>query len=234
MARGTNLTRVQDIRGALKRAKAGDLLSLTDCAMIWGISKGAFVNVRNRMATFPDGQEGAKNTILYPAVAALNAMLEHETRADAAEQERQQRAAAILGMNGKRGRRKQEQVYLPPSEMLKLSRLRAEIEERERNMGLYTKTADVRALLAAIFSIQTDCLGHLENKADPNGQWPAALREEVGKAGRACLLQIHRQLSHMLPPDADSGPRRASKPRSKADSPRRKPPVRASVERAKG
>ena len=105
MARGTNLTRVQDIRGALKRAKAGDLLSLTDCAMIWGISKGAFVNVRNRMATFPDGQEGAKNTILYPAVAALNAMLEHETRADAAEQERQQRAAAILGMNGKRGRR---------------------------------------------------------------------------------------------------------------------------------
>lgn len=236
MARGTNLDRVRDIQAALKRAKPGDELSLAECAMIWGIGKGSFVNVRERMGKFPAPKPGAGNSILYPARQALEAMLEYETRADAAERDRQKRAAAIMGMTGGRGRRKAEEVFLPPSEMLKLSRLRAEIEQREREQGLYAPIADLRNLLASVFGTLSETLGRLELKADPNGLWEPEVRQAVQAAGRECLLLIHAQVSDMLGPDADNGPPRTKKPRSPGNGSglapaRRKAPGRAGKHR---
>lgn len=232
MARGTNLERVQDIQRASKRAKAGDQLSLAELALIWGVGKGAFVNVRERMGGFPDPTPGPGNSLLYPAVDALKVMLEYETRADAAERERQTRAAAILGMRGGRGRRKKDEVHLPPSELLKLSRLRAEIEQRERDQGLYVLRSEVENLFGDVFGVQSEWLGQLSLKCDPNGLWDPEVRAAVDEAGRECLLLIHAELSDMLPEDADSGPRRAKKPRGAGNragraSPRRKPQRRA-------
>lgn len=232
MARGTNLERVQDLQRAMKRARPDDVLSLAELALIWGIGKGAFVNIRNRMGGFPDAAPGPQNSLLYPALKALKVMLEHETRADAAEQERASRAAAILGMDGRKGgRRKADEVVLPPSELLKLSRLRAEIEERERTQGEYVKLADVRAQGARVYSVMSETLGQLSMKADPNGLWPPEVREAVDKAGRQQLLVVHRELSDMLGPDADSEPSRPSKSgnassRARGASPRRRPPQR--------
>jgi hypothetical protein len=224
VARGTNLDRVRDIQAALKRAKPGDELSLAECAMIWGVSKGSFINRREQMAKFPNAKPGAGNSLLYPAQAALRAMLEHETRADEAERERQTRAAAIMGMSGGRGRRKVEEVFLAPSEMLKLSRLRAEIEQREREQGLYAPIADLRNLLASVFGTLSETLGRLELKADPNGLWEADVRQAVQAAGRECLLLIHAQVSDMLGPDADNGPPRTKKPRGAASGSGLAPP----------
>lgn len=211
MARGTNLDRVKDLQAALKRAKPGDKLALAECAIIWGIGKGAFVNVRNRMADFPDPEPGPANSLLYEARPAIQAMLNYETRADAEERERQARAAAVMGMKGGRGRRKKDEIFLPPSELLKLSRLRAEIEQREREQALYVKRREVEDMLGDIFGIQSEHLGQLSLKADPNGLWDPEMRAAVDAAGRDVLLLIHGKISHMLPKDADRRPGRTKK-----------------------
>jgi hypothetical protein len=226
MARGTNLERVKALQSGVKRAKLGDKLSFTELALLWGVSKGAFTNVRQRMTGFPAGEPGPGNSILYPAKQALEVMLEYETRADAAEQERQSRAAAIMGLDRKGGRRKKEQVYLPPSELLKLSRLRAEIEERERNQGEYVPRAEVRATAARTYAILSEHLGQLDLRVDPNGLLPAETRAKLGEQGRKALLAIHAELSDMLGADVDHGPSRTPKRRGPAGGAERTPPRR--------
>jgi hypothetical protein len=228
MARGTNLQRVKDLQSAIRRAKPDDKLSLTELAMIWGVTKGAFVNVRQKMMGFPAGEQGPGNSTLYPATPALKIMLDYETRADEEERERQSRAAAIMGLDRKGpGRRKKAEVFLPPSELLKLSRLRAEIEERERNQGEYVPRSDVRATAARVYALLSEHLGQLELRVDPNGLLPAETRNRIGENGRKALLAIHSELSDMLGGDVDHGPSgtetaRGAARRTGAASPRRK------------
>ncbi len=223
MARGTNLERVKALQAGLKRAKADDKLSFTELTLLWGVSKGAFTNVRQKMLGFPSPEPGPGNSVLYPAREALSVMLEYETRADEAERERQQRAAAIMGLNRKGGRRPKDEVYLPPSELLKLSRLRAEIEERERNQGEYVHRAEVRATAARIYAILSEHLGQLEARVDPNGLLTAELRAKAGEQGRKALLAIHAELSDMLGADVDHGPGRTQGARKSAGRPKRAP-----------
>lgn len=209
MTRGANLERVTRLQSAMKRAGADDKLSHTELAQLWGISKGAFTNLRNRVDGFPDGEEGPRNSLLYPAKAALKALFEYETRADQAEQERQKRAAEILGMDRGRGRRKRDEIILPPSEMLKLSRLRGEIEQREREQGEYIHRDKVRGVGARIYGVLNDALSRLEERVDPNGLLPAEQRARIGELGRTALVAIHADLSETLGIDADDGPSRA-------------------------
>lgn len=233
MARGTNLTRVKDLQAAIRRAKKGDALSLTELAMIWGVSKGAFVNVRQKMVGFPAGEQGPGNSILYPAAEALKIMLDYETRADEEERERQSRAAAIMGLNRKNGRRPKAEVFLPPSELLKLSRLRAEIEERERNQGEFVPRSDVRSTAARIYAVLSEHLGQLELRVDPNGLLPAETRNRIGAEGRKALLAIHSELSDMLGADVDHGPGRTETARGPAGKPRAAPARRKRKERVR-
>lgn len=205
----------------MKKAGPDDRLSLSELAMIWGVSKGAFVNLREKMADFPDSIEGPRNSLIYPASGALKAMLEYETRADEAELERQRRAAQIMGMDRGRGRRKRQEIFLPPGEMLKLSRLRAEIEQREREQGEYVHRDKVRGVAARIYGVLNDHLSQLETRVDPNGLLPTEVRAKIGEDGRAALLAIHADLSDTLGVDADDRPSRAARPRKQAPRPKR-------------
>lgn len=223
MARGSNLERIQRLRAAQKRAKADDMMTLTELQHLWGSSKGAFVNTRNKMAEFPEPQQGNANQLIYPAAPAIKAMLEHETREDAAEQERRERAMAIMGGQTK-GRKKKDEVYLPPSELLKYSRLQAEIEERERNQGAYIPISDVSGTAARIYAIISDHLGQLETRVDPNGLLPSETRVKLGELGRSAQLAIHKELSDMLGSDVDD---HASRPPQRRKAPRRPRRTRA-------
>ena len=224
MARGTNIKRVNTLKAALKKAKASDLLSNTELVALYGISKGAFTNIKNQIASFPEGQEGPRNSILYPAKAALEALLKHETREDEEEEARRRRAAEILGENSPRGRRKKaEEIWLPPSEMLKLSRLRAEIEQREREQGEYVPVHKVPATASRIYATIAEILDQLDIKVDPNGLLGAGERGKIAELGRSALLVVHGELSDMLGVDVDDLASGTQKPSRKAARTKRAP-----------
>lgn len=211
MARGSNLDRIGRLEAAHKKARKGQKLSLTELAALFGVAKGTFVNTRNKIAAFPDPEQGSGNQILYPAKAAIKALLDYETRADDEELERQKQAAAIIGAAERPRGKKKTDVFLPPSEMLKLSRLRAEIEERQRQQGEYVPISEMRNLAARIYGVLNDQLSQLELRVDPNGLLPAEVRLKVSELGRAAMLEIHRDMSDTLGVDVDDKPSRAQK-----------------------
>ena len=221
MARGSNIERVNRLKAALtkaKRAKAKNpMLSNTELVHLYGVSKGAFTNVKNQISAFPDAEEGPRNTLLYPAVAAIEALIAYETREDEEEAARRKLANDIVGASGNRGRRKKSpEIFLPPSEMMKYSRLQAEIEERERQQGEYIPVQEVRDLAAAIYGVVKEPLQQLELKVDPNGLLTAEQRAKISELGRTALLGIARQIEGALGIDADDHASRSKTPARKA------------------
>lgn len=208
----SNRNRRADIKRALKAAKTGDVLELEALAIIWGTAKSRFVTVRNTIVDFPQPMPGQGNKYVYPAQKALQSMLDHETRHDDAAKAREARTNAILGNTRKRGGDEDAGKH-SVNELATLSRLSAEIEEREREQGEYVAVAEVAAVMGDVFSEISEFMAALPNKMDPNGLLPPELRTMIGAQGKEALLQFHRKMKQMLDPDA--------KPRSSRTAPRR-------------
>lgn len=208
----TNRNRRADIKAALKKAKPDDVLDLETIAIIWGTAKSRFVTVRDTMADFPQPMAGQGNKYIYPARKALQSMLDHETRHDEAAKAREARTNAILGKTGRR-KGDDDAGRHSVNELATLSRLSAEIEEREREQGEYLPVAEVAAIAGDVFSEISEFMAALPNKMDPNGLLPPELRTMIGAQGKEALLQLHRKMKQVLSPDA--------KPRSSRTAPRR-------------
>ncbi len=197
--------RVKDLRAALKRAGADDLLALDECALIWGVSKPRFVTVRNQIAAFPDARPAPKglglqpNAIVYPARAALEAMLEYAQRHETAAKAKVARTDAMLG----RRRGADDAVTMhTPNELATINRTMIEIENREREQGLYIPLAEVQAVAADVFSEISDFVGGFTNKLDPHGVLAPDLRKRMDEIGREAQLSFHRRMRDMLGGDA--------------------------------
>lgn len=202
MARGgPNYARRQDLARALKRAKPDDLLKLEELAKIWGTVKTRFVNVKGEIDAligFPVPVTGDNNTHLYPAREALEAMQKYETRNDQVEAERGKRIARIMG-RGPQGKGRSSQPFtLSLSDMAQASRLAAEIEEREREQGLFVPVSDVAATAAGIFDIFSEYLDDLDNRIDPNGLLTPDTRAFIRTQGAELLLKVHGEMRDML------------------------------------
>src|SRR6478609_5451523 len=126
--------RVVDLKAALKIVKPKDTLTLDDCAAIWGVTKPRFVNRRREMVGFPDHVEKVGNAYFYPAKGALQAMLGLLERHKAVDTNR---SARIAKMTGQSAQQAAAESTFTPADLARLNRLRAEVEERERAMGLY-------------------------------------------------------------------------------------------------
>lgn len=201
MAETANRNRRADLKAALKRVKPDDVMTLDDAAILWGTAKSRFVTVRNQMAKFPPPQKGEGNKYDYPAKAAIEAMLDHELRFDAATKKRGDRINAILGKSGKRADL-DEQASLSVTELARLNTMAAEIEEREREQGAYVPVAGNAALASEIFSLISEFHRELSNKLDPHGLLPPALRAQIDSLGEEFLLRLHGQMKDVLSPDA--------------------------------
>lgn len=217
--RGINFSRRDQIKRALRRAKEGDRLKLEDLAAIWGVVKTRFVNVRGNMENttgfptpIPDG-----NIFLYPAKEALQAMWAYETRDDAIDKQRNKKLDRILG-RGEKAKGKGGEIFtLSIGEMAQASRLAAEIEEREREQGLFVPVADVAQAAGDVFSLFAEVLDDLDNRLDPNGILPADVRDRTRELGAELLLKVHAEMKDMLSGNArarssqPSGLRRAAR-----------------------
>lgn len=218
MAAQGNPHRRQDLEDALKRAKPRDRLTLEQVSLLWGVTKQRFVTVKNAMAAFPGVADTVGNLHYFPARAAIKAMLAHEKRFDQMASDRAARADAILGKS--RGLAGAGSTF-SPTELATMSRLAAEIEERERAQGEYVPVAEVAAIAGEVFSIISDFCSRLSNEIDPHGRLPPDTRRLIDEGSHRSLLQCHTELKDMLSPDAKRRDPRATGNRARKSRARR-------------
>lgn len=194
------------------------MLTLANLAVVWGVSKARFVSVMPQIVGMPEHIEQG-NVHIFPAKAALQAMLRHETRHDDAARQREERTKAILG--GLRKEREEAATAgIPPRELQILNRLAAEIEERERLQREYIPAAEVSRTAGDVFSALSEFMASLSNRVDPNGLLDPRLRALIDTNGAEALLGFHKTLKVLLNADAVTGPpggapSRARKPRTR-------------------
>ncbi len=200
MGAKANPNRRGDIQRALKKAKPEDMLSLEDLAFIYGATKGPFVTAKKQMVGMPPPVlQGTQH--IYPAKAALKAMLDYEMRNDAAADDRARRTKAILGTIA--GDRMDQSSGLPARELQILNRTAAEIEERERAQRRYIPAEEVAMVAGEVFSELSEFMAGLSNKLDPNGLLDPRLRALIDTGGAEALLGFHRKMKDILDADAD-------------------------------
>jgi hypothetical protein len=205
MRDGTNLTRRRNVAAALKRAKPDDVLELTTLAQIWGTSKGRFVSVRNEMEAstgFPQPRKGAGNEFVYPAKIALKSMLDFESRHETAARAKAERTAAILGQRGRRASQADPVAMFRPNDLAVMAKMTADIENRERDQGMYAHVAEVALIAGDVFAEISEFFGTLANKLDPHGLLPPETRALIDGNGAEALLGLHKRMNEILSPDA--------------------------------
>lgn len=214
-----------DVQAALKhfrKAKDKDV-TLDDLALLWGVTKARFLNVVRPIPDWPEPKGKRGNQHIYDAVACLESLLAWETRNDQAESGQRAKIAKILG---RQSAGDEPDSTLPPSEILKLARARAEIEERLIAQGHLHLASECEATTERVYSIISAPLGNLAQAVDPNARLPASVRETLLKLGRALNLRIYDELRDMLGGDVDQRPSRAKTPRKRTDRARRTAPSR--------
>lgn len=217
----TTVARRADLKAALKQFRKGQTITLEDLALLWGVTKARFINIRATIADFPDpiGKQG--NAILYEARAVLDCLLRHETRNDRAESSKSKKIARILGGSGETT----EDDPLPATEMLALARAGAEVDKRLREQGLLVKFSDVQEIAQEVFGEISAFLSKLSDTIDPNGKMPTTVRSLIDASGKDALLRIYNRLNDMLTDNADRDAHPAKATRARPNRPRR-PPVR--------
>lgn len=206
MSRGPNAVRRRDIEAALRRAKPEDYLRLDQLAIIWGTTKTNFVNVKALMPEFPAPIAGPKNAHLYPARAALKVMLAYEKRNDKVAADLEGRFSRIMGRTPAKGGRgkaaREPEPMLPLNDLATASRVMAETEQRERDMGLYCPLADQASTAGLVFGMFSDFLSNLSTQVDPNGVLAPEVHAFLKIRGTELSLQMHGEMRDMLSGDA--------------------------------
>lgn len=214
MADKTDSKRLVDLKAALKRVKKGQTISLADCAGLWGVTRPRFVQKRAEMAGFPDMVERQGNAHLYPARDAIEAMIAHIDRHQRANKSKASRLGALIGSD-----QMAEHIAggFSIAELARANQLSAELEQRQRDQGLFVPVVDVQRTIGMVFSEISEFMSNLSNLIDPHGnRFTPALRAAVDAASHEQLLRVHGQLKGMLSPDVEPSPTRkpARKPRA--------------------
>jgi len=210
----TDSKRLVDLEAALKALgrKKAPLISLDECAALWGVTKPRFVTKRKEMAGFPDMAERDGNAHLYPAREALKAMISFIQRHQTANAAKTKRLGQLIGTD-----QMSEQMVgnFSIAELAKANQLAAEIEQRMRDQGLYVRVDELQRVVGMVFSEVSETLSNLSNLVDPHGRLEPETRTLIDTNAHELLLRTHKNLKGMLSPDAvDTGNRKpARKPR---------------------
>jgi hypothetical protein len=213
MAGKTDAKRLVDLAAALKKAKPKDVVTLETLSAIWGVAKPRFVTVARNFIDFPEpvGKEG--NAYLLPAQKCFRSMIDYLKRHQEASKSRATRLGALIGSD-------QMAEHMAGgfsiAELARANQLAAELEQRQRDQGLFIPAADVQRTIGLVFSEISEFMSNLSNLIDPHGnRFSPALRSAVDTAAHEQLLRVHGQLKGMLSPDVKPNPTRkpARKPR---------------------
>jgi hypothetical protein len=182
------------LAAALDSSVDGEFVTLDDMMAVWGVSKGTMVNTIKMIPFFPPQDHvGERNRVYYKRREALAALQKWEHRGDHVNADRQRRLNKIMGITDE-----EEAGALPIGDMMKASALRAEMEQRMVAQRALVAKADVANTGARVFEIISRLLSNLGTVVDPNGIYPAAVREAADAAGHQRLLRIHAEMKDML------------------------------------
>lgn len=201
-----NPNRRQSLKIALEKADQHDLVGLDFLAGLWGVSKPRFVNVKRELEQhydFPQFQQGPGNTHLYPAKAAIEVLLNWETRNDNHQRSKIDQSRRILGLTDDAKAESALSIH-SPQELLILSRLNADLRQQERDQGLWLRVEDVSSTTAEVFFMISEVLSDLDNQLDPNGFFEPTIRIKLKDLGHGLLNKVHDGLKVLL--DADGQP----------------------------
>lgn len=202
MAKSTAQRR-QDLEAAKKQfvRKPKAVLSLDDLAILYGLTKPAFVNLRKTVDGFPDPCEQRGNAFFYPAYKAVCALLAYVTRHETAKESHAKRFSSLVAppVDGDTG----NAAPLTASEQLKAWELRDRLLQEAVAQGHLHRNEDCAAVADKVFSLISRTFAAPSDSLDPNGLWPADIRAEIDKAGEALVLQTYNQMRDMLSPDAN-------------------------------
>lgn len=216
MADKTNAQRLIDLKAAAATAKPKEVLSLAECAALWGVTKPRFVNKRAEIAGFPDASVIENNAHFYPAKATIKAMIAHLDRHQQAQVARVNSQARLIG----KGANAEALAQHTPAELATLNRLRADIESNERNQGLYYPVGEEQQMAGLVFSEIQERNMTFSNRCDPHGRWPPEIRAAIDRVAQEDLLFLHSTLKSRLSGDAlhtgtRAANRTARKPRTR-------------------
>ena len=198
MADKTNAQRLIDLKAALASAKPKDVLSLADCAALWGVTKPRFVNKRAEIADFPDASVIEGNAHFYPAKPTIKAMIAHLERHQQAQADRVKSQARLIG----KGRHAEVLAQHTPAELATLNRLRADLESDEREQGLYCPIAEQQQVAGEVFSELSEFMSTLSNQIDPHGRLAPDVRTTIDSKAHEALLKFHARMRGLLSGDA--------------------------------
>lgn len=200
------------LRAALASTAENETITIDEMMVLWGTSKGTFVNTRNLIPHFPDAKfVGDRGVIHYPRKEAIEALIAWEERDDTAMAQKSERLNKLLGISD------QEAVATPSlSDMAKASALRAEADARMVQQRLLIPKAEVQRTAARVLEIVSRTLGHLDAIADPHGKLAPATRTNLKIVGEQAQLRVYGELKDMLAPNVEPDiPERASKARKR-------------------
>jgi hypothetical protein len=202
-----------------RRPKA--LLSLDELAVLYGLTKPAFVNLRKTIDGFPDPAKREGNAYFYPAYKAASALHEYVMRNEQQALDRGRRFEALVRPPASNGH-DHAGLTMSAQEQLRAYELRERLQKEALAQGQLHRSADCAATTERVFSHISRTFGKPTTSMDPTGQWPADVREAVDKAGQALVLRCYAELRDMLGGHAhqqpsgspDTGARRARPKRS--------------------
>lgn len=202
MADKTDSKRLVDLKAALKAAKPKDLIKLEELASLWGTSKQRFVTKRREFVGFPEPVEKEGNAFLYPLKPCLQALIANIERHQQASTSKAKRLGELIGID-----HMAEHVGggFSVAELAKANQLAADLEQRQRDQGLWAQLSDVQRIVGLVFSEVSETLSNLSNIVDPHGRLLPETRQHIDKAGHEQLLRMHSNLKRMLTQDALDG-----------------------------
>lgn len=220
MADHKSLGRRQRIKIAMDETVDGETITIDEMMVVMGLSKPSFVNLRDqvdRAFGFPKVlSEGRKH--FYPRQPALQALLNWETRGDQASADKDARMRKLLGISDS------TTPLISISDLEKASRLRAEIDQRLVDQGKLVAVADLQRTASLLYSVFSRPLSNLGTVLDPNGTYPAKVREGLDKLGKDLLLRMHKELGDKLAPNVEPDQPERSKPARAGSGKPRVPP----------
>lgn len=217
----TDSQRLVDLKAALKRAHHKHTCTLEDLASLWGVTKPRFVNKRREFHRFPEHAEKVGNAYLYPTRDALKAMIEYLEKHKEVSTSRAKRLGELIGTD-----QMAEHIAggFSIAELAKANQLAAELEERQRDQGLYAPISEVHRVIGMVFSEISEFVSNLANVVDPHGKLPPSARATLDSKAHEELLRLHGNLKGMLSTNAvDSGTRKPARKSGAARTRRKRP-----------
>lgn len=180
--------KIARLKIAMGKAKPKAELSGKELAALMDVSAARFSAMRQVIKGLPQPRvEGKAN--LFPARAALKAIIAHYDRPETVERQRKATVAKLV--KGAKPEAEPETKLLDPLGYKRLVDAHAVTTEQMVRQRMLTNMADVRDLLTAIYTSNSQFLSSLPNAVDPGGKLPPEQRARLEAKCRDQQLAIH-------------------------------------------